>query len=263
VPPAELTGDGLPQRLPTGRPKGQALREIIEALAASLGPGGLLPSERQLAERYGLARMTVRTEVDRLVTEGLVYRLHGRGTFVAEPRVAQAVLFSSFSEDMRARGMQPGSIVRSQELVEAGPFLSRALEIAPGAPVAQIERVRTADGTPLALERVHLPAERFPGIGDADLAHGSLFELLAARYEVSLAGADQRVLAVAIDPEEASLLGVAPATPGLRFHTLARDTEGRPAYYATSLFRGDRYEIELGQVRSQQEVLGSAPEGAR
>jgi GntR family transcriptional regulator len=243
--------DGLPASLPADRRKGEALREILESLVASLEPGAELPSERVLAEHFGLARMTVRTEIDRLVTEGLVYRLHGRGTFVAEPRVAQAMLFSSFSEDMRARGMTPGSTVRSRELIEAGPFLARTLEIAPGAPVAEFERVRTADGAPMALERVYLPAERFPGIADADLEHGSLFELLAESYDTELTGADQRVVAVAIEAEEAPLLGVDAGVPGLRFHTLARDTRGVPAYYATSLFRGDRYEIELRQTRTQ------------
>jgi GntR family transcriptional regulator len=239
----------LPATLPADRPKGEALREILEGLVVSLGAGAELPSERVLAEHFGLARMTVRTEIDRLVNEGLVYRLHGRGTFVAEPRVAQAVAFSSFSEDMRARGMKPGSVVRSLELIEAGPFLARSLELAAGAPVAEIERVRTADGEPLALERVYLPAERFPGIAEADLEHGSLFEVLAERYETSLSGADQRVVAVPIEAEEAPLLGVDAGAPGLRFHTLARDARGVPAYYATSLFRGDRYEIELRQTR--------------
>jgi GntR family transcriptional regulator len=102
----------------------------------------------------------------------------------------------------------------------------------------------------MALERVYLPAERFEGIADADLEHSSLFELLADRYGTSLSGADQRVLAVAIETEEAPLLGVGEGAPGLRFHTLARDTRGVPAYYATSLFRGDRYEIELHQRRT-------------
>jgi GntR family transcriptional regulator len=243
--------DALPAGLPEDRPKGEALREILEGLVASLRPGAELPSERQLAEHFGLARMTVRTEIDRLVTEGLVYRVHGRGTFVAEPRVAQAVLFSSFSEDMRARGMIPGSFVRSRELIEAGPFLARSLEVAGGAPVAEFERVRTADGAPMALERVYLPAARFEGIADADLEHGSLFELLAERYGTQLSGADQRVVAVAIEAGEAPLLGVDEGAPGLRFHTLARDTRGVPAYYATSLFRGDRYEIELRQTRTE------------
>lgn len=207
-----------------------------------------------LAERYRLARMTVRTEIDRLVTEGLVYRLHGRGTFVAEPRVAQAVLFSSFSEDMRARGMVPGSLVRSRELIEAGPFLAGTLGTSPGDPVAEFERVRTADGTPMAFERVYLPAGRLPGIEEADLTDGSLFELLASRYGIELTDADQRVVAVQIADEEAELLDVEEGAPGLRFHTLARARDGTPAYYATSLFRGDRYEIELRQTRAELNV---------
>jgi GntR family transcriptional regulator len=247
----EQESGGLPARLPAGRPKGQAVREIIEGLVASLGPGAPLPSERRLADHYRLARMTVRTEVDRLVAEGIVYRVHGRGSFVAEPRVAQAGVFSSFSEDMRARGMRSGSIVRAQEMIAAGPFLAGSLEIAPGAPVAQIERLRTADGTPLALERVYLPAERLPDIGEADLENGSLFELLGRRYGIKLADADQRVVAVPIEAEEAALLGVEESAPGLRFHTLARDSEGTPAYYATSLYRGDRYEIDLRQTRPE------------
>jgi GntR family transcriptional regulator len=242
---AEL--DGLPRRLPRGA-KGQALREILEALVASLPPGSPLPSERLLAERYGLARMTVRTEVDRLVAEGAIYRLHGRGTFVAEPRVAQAVLFSSFTEDMRARGMKPGSIVRSQELIKATALLASTLQIAPQAPVALIERVRTADGTPMALERAHVPADRFPGVEQADFANGSLFEVLG-RYGVELRDAEQRVVAVAIRAAEAELLDVNEGDPGLLFRTVAGDADGTPAYYATSLYRGDRYEIELRQRR--------------
>ena len=247
---ADSEPDGLPARLPRGLPKGQALREILEALVSSLGPGAPLPSERLLAERYRIARMTVRTEIDRLVTEGLVYRLHGRGTFVAEPRVAQAMMFSSFSEDMRVRGMEPGSLVRSQELIEAGPFLAAALRIRPGDPVAEFERLRTADGTPMALERVYLPAGRLPGIEQADLANESLFELLGNRYGLDLRDADQRVVAVQIEDDEAELLGVEVGAPGLLFYTLARAGDGTPAYYATSLFRADRYEIELRQTRA-------------
>jgi GntR family transcriptional regulator len=248
----------LPEQLPADGPKGQALRVILEGLVATLAPGSPLPSERLLAQRYGLARMTVRGELDRLEAEGAVYRLQGRGTFVAEPRVAQAVLFSSFTEDMLARGMAPGSIVRSQELIEATPFLARTLEIAEAAPVLAIERVRTADGTPMALERAELPAARFPGIEEADFEKGSLFELLAS-YGVRLRGADQRVVAVAIGPTEAPLLGVEPNEPGLRFQTLARDVDGVPAYYATSLYRGDRYEIDLRQTRPQHDSTATDP----
>lgn len=243
------SGPTLPRRLPGGAPKGQALRAVLEGLLAALEPGAPLPSERELADRYGLARMTVRTEIERLAAEGLVYRVQGRGTFVAEPRVEQAGAFSSFTEDMRARGHEPGSIVRSAAVAEADATIAAALERGPGDPVLMVDRVRTADGRPMAIEQAYLPLRRFPGIDEVDFTHASLFEVLGARFGVALDGADQRVVAVAIDGDDADLLQVADGVPGLRFETLARDEGGSPAFFAISLFPGDRYEIRLRQTR--------------
>jgi GntR family transcriptional regulator len=242
----------LPRRLTGGSPKGAQLREILEGLVTQLAPGSALPSERDLAERYGVARMTVRGEIDRLTADGLTYRLQGRGTFVSEPRVAQAMSFSSFSEDMRARGLEPSSRVVGQEQVEAGEFLSSRLQLAPGAPVIRVDRLRLADGDPLAVEQASIPLERFPEAAEANFAQVSLFELLQDHWGARLADADQRVLAVGIDGDEAEHLGVSEGHPGLRFQTLARDDDGVPVYYAVSLFRGDKYEIDLRQVRAHE-----------
>jgi DNA-binding GntR family transcriptional regulator len=249
--PADPLKAALPKRLPGGGPKGQALRAILADLVAALPPGTELPSERELAERYGLARMTVRNEMERLAAQGLVYRLQGRATFVAAPRVAQAGALSSFTDDMVARGLAPGSIVRSSETVEADGVLAARLELAPGDRVFHLERVRTADGRPRALEQVFLPMRRFAGIEDVDFTEASLFEVLGERFGVSLRDAHQRVVAVTVGPEEAGLLDVAEGDAGLRFHSLGRDSEGRPVYYAISLFPGAHYEIEMRQTRDE------------
>jgi GntR family transcriptional regulator len=247
----EQRDGSLPRRLPTDGPKGRALREILEALVAERPQGSALPSERELAERFGLARMTVRGEIERLTAEGLLYRLHGRGTFVAEPRVAQAVTFSSFSEDMRARGLEPGSIVRAQDVTQADGFLAGVLEVAPGAELLRLDRVRTADDRPMAIELAFLPTERFAGVDGVDFTDASLFEVLAGRFGVRLRDADQRVVAVPIEADDAVALEVDEGAPGLRFYTLARNDDGTPVYYATSLFPGDRYEVELRQTRPE------------
>jgi GntR family transcriptional regulator len=239
----------LPRKLSRASPKGTQLRSIMEDLIDALKPGDPLPSERELAERYGVARMTVRAEITRLAAEGMVERVQGRGTFVAEARVAQAATLSSFTEDMRARGLKAGSQVLGQETEPADELVAGRLGIAPGTAVVRVRRVRTADGEPMALEEAFLPAARFGALAAEDLEGASLFTVLEERFGVRFPAADQQVVAVEIVGEDANLLRVAPGRAGLKFHTILLDAEEQPLVYAWSLFRGDRYEIRLRQER--------------
>jgi len=238
----------LPADLPAGATKGGGLRDVLAAVIEGLAPGAPLPSERRLAERYGVARMTVRGELERLAAAGAVERAQGRGTFVAEPRVAQAGRMTSFTEDMRARGHRPGSTVLCREVVAADAAVAGRLGVDAGADVLRVERLRTADERPMALEEALLPAGRFARLERADLATGSLFELLE-QEGVALQAARQRVVSVVLAGAEATLLGVADGSPGLRFDTIVTDAAGGPVFCATSLYRGDRYAIELYQRR--------------
>src|SRR5512132_3091451 len=190
--------EALPRKLSYTRPKGEQLQEILEGVIAALQPGALLPSERLLADRYGVARAPV-------------------------------------TQDMRARGMTPGSVVRSQAVVPASEVVARHLAIVPGSPVVHLERVRTADGEPMALERTHLPAQRLPGLESADLAGASLYELLERRWGVRVADADQWASVVRLTDDEAALLQVAPDQPALLFQRLTRDPSGTPLEYVRSL----------------------------
>jgi GntR family transcriptional regulator len=235
--------EALPRKLSFARPKGEQLQEILEGVIADLEPGALLPSERLLAERYGVARATVTQAIDDLVSRGLVYRVHGSGTFVAEPKFRQPLTLTSFTEDMRARGMNPGSVVRSQAVVPASEVVARHLALVPGTPVVHMERVRTADGEPMALERTHLPAQRLPGLEDADLTDASLYELMERTWGVRVAEADQWASVVRVTDEEAALLHVSAEQPALLFQRVTRDPAGTPVEYVRSLYRGDRYEV--------------------
>ncbi|MES1193429.1 MAG: GntR family transcriptional regulator [Solirubrobacterales bacterium] len=239
----------LPRKLSRASPKGTQLRSIMEDLIDALKPGDPLPSERELAERYGVARMTVRAEITRLAAEGRVERVQGRGTFVAEARVAQAATLSSFTEDMRARGLTAGSQVLGQGTEPADELVAGRLGIEPGALIVRLRRVRTADGEPMALEEAFLPAERFGALAEEDLDGLSLFTVLEERFGASFPSADQQVVAVEIVGEDANLLRVAPGRAGLKFHTILLDDDEQPLAYAWSLFRGDRYEIRLRQER--------------
>jgi GntR family transcriptional regulator len=230
-------------------PKGEQLRRTLQELIAGLGPGALLPSERVLAERCGVARMTVRRAVDGLVAEGLAYRVHRQGTFVAEPRIVQSDTLTSFSEDIVARGLTPGARVLAQELTLADDALAAALERPPGIAVVRIQRVRTADGAPVALEWAYLPSEDFPMLERAQLGGRSLYGLLRERYGLTFGDARQRVSAVALSAEEAELLDAEEGQPAFLFRRITRRPNGRVIESARSLYRGDRYEIEMRQER--------------
>src|SRR5262245_13114672 len=133
---------GLPDSFDTERAKGEQLREILEAMIRELPPGARLPSERSIAERFQVARMTVRQEVNELASRGLVRRVMGAGTFVAEPRLSHGTATGSFSHDMRERGLRPGARVISVRERPATALLAARLRVAEHDPVVTLNRLR-------------------------------------------------------------------------------------------------------------------------
>lgn len=241
------------RRTPTtlsGANKGRRLQEILEEFVATSEPGEQLPSERELASRHGVARMTVRGAIEQLVRDGLVHRVQGQGTFVSEPRVAQSASLTSFSEDMAARGMVPSSIVLAQEVVPAVPAVALPLEVPAGEPIVRIERIRQGDGDPIALERTHLPARRFVGLDEVPLTDRSLYEVLHDEYGCELGTSEQRIAGVALSDAEAHLLHTDADTPALRIERVTRDMQGRPIELVRSVYRGDRFELHTEQHRA-------------
>ncbi|MEU4195519.1 GntR family transcriptional regulator [Kribbella sp. NPDC026611] len=231
------------------RPKGAQLREILLALISTLKPGDLLPSERVLADLYRVARLTVRQEVDRLVTEGLVRRHHGQGTFVASPKLVQSDALYSFSEDMRARGIEPGGRVISVAVERASRAAVRALELERGARVISLVRIRTADGEPMAVERTSLPAARFPGLETLLLDNVSLWDTIEHHWGVQVGSATHTISSVLPDTAEAQLLEITTAQPCFAFEGTSTDTDGRLIEYGRSVYRGDRYDVQRRAVR--------------
>ena len=244
--------------------KGEQLQEILEDLVAASEPGAQLPSERDLASRYGVARMTVRGVIDRLVSQGLVHRVQGQGTFVSEPRVVQPSTLTSFTEDMAVRDLRPTSIVLAQEVVPAPEYIAVRLETTPGEPIVRIARVRRGDDEPVAVERSHLPARRFPDLEQADLATGSLYRTLAEGYGCTLASSEQRIAAVRLSPTDAHLLHAEEGAPALRIERVTRDDDGAVVEFVRSVYRGDRLELHTEQHRlvgtSDNAAMGTGAE---
>lgn len=235
-----------------GRPKGVQIVEALTAFAQQADAGTLLPSERALAEAFNVARMTVRGAVDELVDKGFARRVPGRGTFVAHPQLTHTEMFRSFSEDMRMRGMTPGASSYRTTVRPASRQIAAALRVDPGSQVIHIERVRTADGAPMALERTNIPAGLFPGLRTRMDARRSLYEVIQADYGIRLESALQRVSISLLSSREAALLEAAEGAPAFLVERTALDNMGRVIEFGRSLYRGDRYVIEMHVDRSRE-----------
>jgi GntR family transcriptional regulator len=217
----------------------QELLKQIEALA----PGEALPSERLLSVQYGTSRTTVRQAFQELVVEGRLQRVHGSGTYVSTPKIAQALQLTSYTEDMRAKGLQPSSRLLDVGQVRADDFLAEKLQIAPGSRVVRLERLRMADGEPRAIETTHLSAARFPRLRQHVVRHGSLYAALAEVYGVELGAAEETIETALARPDEAALLETDVGSPMLMLSRHSFDTTGAPVEWARSVYRGDRYKF--------------------
>jgi GntR family transcriptional regulator len=225
-------------------PKYFQLREILLDLIESneLSIGAAIPSERELCQRFGLSRMTVRQAVDQLVSEGRLHRVAGKGTFVARPKIEMALRLTSFSDDMRARGMEPGSRDLDRRVVRASAHLARELGIQPGEAVHFIERLRTADGDPLCVERAHIPVSFAPDLGSHDLTGRSLYALLESRHGVVLDAGELTIDGGIADPGDADLLGL-PRGGAVLLLQRRSFAGGVCVEFGVSTYRADRYQL--------------------
>lgn len=231
-------------------PKYEVLRlQLRRDIEAGMRPHEALPSERELMAHYGVSRMTVREALSRLVDEGLVYRRRGSGSFVADPHtITKSLSLTSFSEDIKARRMAPGTRLVLAERIAAEAQVATDLRLSPGDPVIHLERVRTADRTPMCVENVWLPVEV---VGDA-LDPQSL-DSLYERLEAIGAGptrADQTIRATVVDARQADLLSVPPHSPALVVNRITYDSRGRAVERAGSVYRADRYDLQVTVTRS-------------
>ncbi len=226
-----------------GPAKQQQVRERLEQLIAGLAPGEPLPPERDLARTLGVARMTLRRAVDGLVGESRLIRRQGAGTFVAASKVTQRLAATSFSADMRARGLRPGSHTLSARRFPAGMKLASLLEVPPQTDVLHVRRLRLADDLPMALEDLHVPATVAPGLTGEDLEGTSFYELLSERFGNPVVAGTQTVEPALAVAEDAELLGVEPGSPVFLFERTSRVAGGGVAEFVRSVYRGDRYRI--------------------
>jgi GntR family transcriptional regulator len=230
--------------LPDPRSPTPLYLQLAERLRLVIGgghvqPGEAMPAERELADLAGVSRVTVRRAIDGLVREGLLQPRPGAGTFVARRFEQPLSVLLGFTEDMLARGLRPGSVWLTKAGGLATPREALALALSPGDPVMRFERVRTADGEPIAIERATLSAAHLPSPA---LVEESLYAALRARG-LAAVRALQRLQADLADAGEAALLGVAEGAAVLRIERRSFLEDGTAVEFTRSSYRAELYDF--------------------
>jgi GntR family transcriptional regulator len=242
----------------------QVKRLLIHLMENSdLSPGDLLPSEQELCAQFGVSRTVIRQALGELVNQGRLYRMRGKGTFIAKPKLQEQFIESTvgFFEDLTSKGHRVESRVMSCEVVAANDRVAEALEVEPGSDCIELVRLRSVNDEVIAFTKSYLPyfsEEFFDRLKQADLASVSLYRLLEEQWGIRIDSGHRSLEAVAASPMLARLLEVRTGDPILAIESVGRDATRRVVEHFQAWHRADRTRLEMDVVRGQR-VRSGAP----
>ena len=242
--------DRPPPHLNAGRPATlyarirEELRERI--VSGAWKPNDPVPSERALMSQYGVSRITVRQALGELQKESLIFKLAGKGAYVAQVRPFQELgRLQGFAEAMEARGHETFNRVLGIEHQAASELVASRLGLAPGAAVTELRRVRFLDRNPVSLDLTWVPRAVGERLERADLASRDVFLIIENDLATPLGHADLVIDAGLADATLAEQLGIAVGAPVLRIERLTHDAAGRPIDYEHLYCRADNFQYRL------------------
>jgi len=223
------------------------IKDLIEK--GDLVPGDALPPEREYAEKYQISRMTVRQAFTQLVNDGYLYRLQGKGTYVADWKIEQPLQgLTSFTEDMKARGLKPGSQLVHFETIPATSQVAKQLAIQEYGPVYEIKRIRLADQIPMAIETNYLSANLIKGLTE-QIVNRSLYDYIEGEQNFRINHATQIIESSIADKLEAKYLKIASGAPVMLIQRNTFLQDGTPVEFVKSIYRADRYKFMIQMKR--------------
>ena len=233
------------------QPRYQRVRESLaeEIERGWRPPGSRLPPERALAEHFGVSRVTLRRALEELARTGVIARTGAAWAVVTSAIGEPPNELMSFSEMAALRGLTPGGRVLERNVRPATIDQAEALGLAPGAPLLELERLRSMDDVPILIDRTRIPLSVAPGLDEIDLEETSLYEVLESRFEMRPTRARFTVEAIAADQRHADLLGLRPGEPLLRCLQQTEDEAGRQIELCEMAYRGDRYRFRATLLR--------------
>lgn len=235
-------------------PKYYELRQWLRQEIDGLPPGTPVPPERTLSDQFNISRTTVRQALHDLAVEGRIVRMRGRGAFVATPKVTQNLQLTSYTQDMIAQGLRPGARLIDVTVTTAEVDVAESLNVAVGSRVTRVERVRYANGEPMAVETVYLNHQRFPDIHEKLTENVSLYAVLKEEYGIVPDHGEETIETILAPPAVSRLLGTDPSTPMLMLTRSSRDADGQPLEYVRSLYRGDRFRFATRITRPDESL---------
>ena len=212
-----------------------------------------IPSERQLEQQYKLSRPTIRQAIDLLVRQGYLYRVHGKGTFVSPPKLQKGILeLTSFSEDMRNRGLEPGQTILDFGMVPITSKVAKHLEVSDyQRQVLRIKRIRTGNGEPIGIQDSYLLLPGDQTITRQEIEQrGSIYAILQEKFGIFPAAADETLEVTLATAEEASYLQVSEGSPLLLNERTLWSQDRQAVEFVSILYRGDRYKYLLRLTRT-------------
>lgn len=231
------------------------LVEILEAkIRDSMTPNEKLLSERELTQAYGVSRITVRLALHELEKRGLVYKKHGKGTYVSEIREPAVDLSSaySFTDQMRRIGKIPQTYILLLRTIEANDYVAKQLQLQLGERVVELERLRLADGVPMMLERTYIPAHLVPDMTEERLNQKPLYEIFAEDYGQMIRLAEEEFYASLALDNEASQLGIKSGSPVLHLLRKTYNDRNLLIEYTFSIARADQFRYKISHKRGEK-----------
>lgn len=208
-------------------------------------PGMQIPSENELAELYGINRMTVRSGIDALVHEGLLKRVKGKGVYVSGPKVERDLeILGGFSQTMRERNVQPNTKVLEKTLRRAGEKYSLIFDIDPEDDIYYIKRICFADEEPTSLDEIFIPKYVISKLEGIDLNVFSIYEVYDL-YNINLTWAYQTLDIITLDQREARMLDIDDNTPVMLFECTSHDDKNRIIEFSRTYTRGDKCKFNV------------------
>lgn len=209
-------------------------------------PHNAVPSENEFSKIYGVSRMTARSVVTQFVREGMLYRVPGKGTFVAEPKITTTSLsYMGIREQLEKMGYQITTKLIETQKVDCSEYISREMELPQGTKVYVIERIRYIKDEPFSIHTSYIPAQYTKGLEEKDLEGEQLCMVLEKEYGLKRKKVIETLESSLASEKEAKLLSVKPGYPLLMLQDKIFNEEGTPFEYTKVLFRGDKIKISL------------------